>query len=342
MYIVAVLSKSVSILLPVTFVLIRYIDNVVYLNLRSLHPQMFLCSEHQYPNQSCSRTGSTKTDSIYISIAHISHQIYMLVMHLMDYAIVGLVLVGITYFANIEGMQLETDTIFLDPIQRCVKLCVLICWVIKKFCWPSELRPHYQIHEYEIDILSNPECLFSVLIVILGMLVATLGFIGTINLSNVLGNINTKCHNRIQPRLQFHSILSSIIVYFLVMILPPSGLLQHGMVTKAADRYAYFPSIVLVPAMGYALGTMLILISPQQSKKEHMKHNDNMEKGPAYQYYNLITRILFYFTILLTIVSFSYVSRCQMEHWRTEESLYLYSIRYCHSIRQSNNLIIKC
>ncbi|RLO07639.1 hypothetical protein DYB28_009198 [Aphanomyces astaci] len=39
-------------------------------------------------------------------------------------------------------------------------------------------------------------------------------------------------------------------VYYVVMFLPVCGLVQHGIITLTADRYAYFPTVVFIPVLG--------------------------------------------------------------------------------------------
>ena len=89
--------------------------------------------------------------------------------------------------------------------------------------------------------------------------------------------------------------------YFLSLILPVSGLIQHGMVAKAADRYAYFPMLVFLPFLvSFIVNVAGHVDRPRQS--------------------------LVLGCILGVLLSNAHISRNQLNTWRDEHTAYAHAL----------------
>ena len=89
--------------------------------------------------------------------------------------------------------------------------------------------------------------------------------------------------------------------YFLSLILPVSGLIQHGMVAKAADRYAYFPMLVFLPFLvSFIVNLAGHVDRPRQS--------------------------LVLGCILGVLLSNAHISRNQLNTWRDEHTAYAHAL----------------
>ncbi|GAB9477588.1 hypothetical protein Gpo141_00014689, partial [Globisporangium polare] len=140
--------------------------------------------------------------------------------------VVMLAFIGVTIWSNVQG---SVDVFVLSLPERILKVLVVPAWTMGHILWPAKLRVHYQTHEDSWS-LANPECLVCIAALVLCVLAALWLW---------------KMHQAPQLLLG--------VAYFLAMALPTSGLVQHGVVSQGCDRYAYFPSAVLVPFGGYWL-----------------------------------------------------------------------------------------
>uniref|UniRef100_K3WD76 Uncharacterized protein n=1 Tax=Globisporangium ultimum (strain ATCC 200006 / CBS 805.95 / DAOM BR144) TaxID=431595 RepID=K3WD76_GLOUD len=145
---------------------------------------------------------------------------------------VAVLFICLTMWSNEKGAQVDTDLISLSVSERMLKAAATPAWIVRYFLWPNQLRAHYQLREGELDLWENPEYLLSLLLFTMCAL---------------------WCHHRWHRSPQYLLVL----LHFVVLLLPTSGLIQHGIVTRGCDRYAYFPSAVFVPFGGYFLGNFL-------------------------------------------------------------------------------------
>uniref|UniRef100_K3WD83 Uncharacterized protein n=1 Tax=Globisporangium ultimum (strain ATCC 200006 / CBS 805.95 / DAOM BR144) TaxID=431595 RepID=K3WD83_GLOUD len=235
--------------------------------------------------------------------------------------------VGITIWSNEKGAHLDADVLSLTVAERLLKAVTMPVWILQSVVWPSQLRTHYQIREHELDLLGNSEYMLSVLLVVL------CGIWGLM-----------RC---LRPKKLPQLLLA--FAYFFVMLLPTSGLIQHGMISRSCNRYAYFPCAILVPFGGRVLGDLLFADEGEHeeqnaSSPEHTSHSRDSTRKTAGkgQVDEASARTSEHFgTIPSTTSAKAYVwlafvsmlcvsivlSSQQMETWRNERQLYAYSLR---------------
>ncbi|KAF0722328.1 hypothetical protein Ae201684_018544 [Aphanomyces euteiches] len=171
-------------------------------------------------------------------------------------------MLAITINANQGGVGEDVDTITLTLSERIAKMFIVFIWPLQALIWPVGLRPHYRVREVDLDVSSNADVLLSVAATFM------------ISLSLLL----------------WRRKLFAAWIYYIAMLLPVSGLVQHGMVSLTADRYAYFPTVVFIPMSALCL------------RRWH------------------ITQVVLVFALLLGL------TLQQMQHWRREEDLWQYCI----------------
>lgn len=238
--------------------------------------------------------------------------------------LVLLVFAGITLWSNEKGAKVDTDVLSLTLSARVLKALAVPAWTASQLLWPVRLRVHFQLREDDFDrFLTSPECLLPVV----GLL-----------LSGAVCGWHTKQHQ--SPQLLLGGL------YFCIMLLPTSGLIQHGIVTLGCARYAYFPSMVLVPFGGYALGHILFGVNEpeqpvcvkQHSPKKLTSHRTrdpsvksevrrtSSESPPTFSRAKCV-KSRAWLALLGTLCAFVVMSTLQMENWRNEVALYRHSLR---------------
>ncbi|KAL4087994.1 hypothetical protein PRIC1_012424 [Phytophthora ramorum] len=223
---------------------------------------------------------------------------------------------SVTAISNSEGGL--PDVVDLTLCDHVLKAFTAPAWILHRFLWPSKIRPHYQIHpgDYSLD---NPDCLLSVAITVPVL---------ALMLRNVLHRDLSK-----------HTLA---IAFFAGMLFPVSGLIQHGIITAGANRYAYLPTTIFVPYGGWAATHWLLrgssphgkdrnLTSPAWDTPEHEvpsadRHSKPQKTGVSYatvhtgKVYAWAMWLLLTGTLLL-------ISTSVLTHWRNEDSLYEFSLR---------------
>jgi tetratricopeptide (TPR) repeat protein len=197
--------------------------------------------------------------------------------------------------SNYYGMHRDTDVLTLTLGERVIKAAAMPAWVLRRILWPTKLRPHYQLRPGELR-LTNPEYLLSLSASAMAASFALWLFL----------------HRRAPQHLL-------ALAYFAIMVLPVSGLIQHGMVSVGCDRYAYLCSVVAVPYGGAVLARLLFAGDQDDGKvvghedKPHaarLDHRRAVSVGGA-----LLTGALLFISTNLAGV------------WRNEDALYEYSLR---------------
>ncbi|KAL3665604.1 hypothetical protein V7S43_009639 [Phytophthora oleae] len=200
--------------------------------------------------------------------------------------------------SNHDGMQADTDVLSLTLGERILKATTMPAWILRRILWPTKLRPHYQLRSGELS-LSNPEYLLS------------------LSASMALASFTVWLFwHRHAPQ---HLLA---LAYFAIMVLPVSGLIQHGMVSAGCDRYAYLCSFVIVPYLGsvlaqYCFGSdgndaKLIKDERPAQPKRHQSIRDSPGAAGA---------------ILVLIGTLLSISTSLMGFWRNEDALLEYSLR---------------
>jgi hypothetical protein len=200
-YLCAVLSKSVSILLPSAVFLL---DTVL---LWTSNGNWKACIEtiRKCTNRQVLAYGFTRG-------------LYLVVLGIFLF---------ITLDTNAAGTHIDADVHFLTLAERLTNFFMLPMWMFQHFMWPIGLRPHYQIHSGDLDLFTNSTSLLS-----FGYFLVLLGA------SIYLWYQESPKH-------------FAALLYFLIMLFPTSGIIQHGLVSFTSDRYFYFPGILVVPYLGY-------------------------------------------------------------------------------------------
>ena len=185
-------------------------------------------------------------------------------------------LVGLTMWANHHGMQLDADTYTLTHEERIGRVILSYSQSILRILWPVDLRPHYRLKIRDVQLDSSHIILASTTLICF-----------------VLYSI-VKWQRR-------RGIIATAVLC-VATLAPVSGIINHGMVMISADRYCYFLSLWIVPALTAWLS------SSSSSTDEKSNKNNNM---------NL------HITIALIIsAAFATLSYHQFEIWRNPESFF--------------------
>ena len=62
--------------------------------------------------------------------------------------------------------------------------------------------------------------------------------------------------------------------FYVAMLLPTSGLIQHGLVSMSTNRYAYLPTMVVVPYASSVFARVLHAIDPEESSEPECEGDD--------------------------------------------------------------------
>ncbi|KAG7384928.1 hypothetical protein PHYPSEUDO_002074 [Phytophthora pseudosyringae] len=283
LYLLALLSKSASLILPAGFFLI---DAWVYLQ---FSPQP------QTPNVK---------------------QISLCAAKMLPSVAIMLIFVSVTAFSNAEGGI--PDVVSLSVGERVLKALNSPLWIVRSLVWPSKLRPHYQIQPGDLSF-SNPECLLSS--------ATTLFF-----LALTIWKLWHRCVSKHMLALSF----------FISVLMPVSGLIQHGVITAAGNRYAYLSTIIVVPYGGWVVARCLFQESNSQNENDRLtapawdtperdvpknsrrtKQQNKIKNTPrrsTSKGYALSICILLTGTLLS-------ISTGLLVQWQNEDSLFQYSLR---------------
>lgn len=246
-----------------------------------------------------------------------------------------LLFVTLTLWSNEAGADIHADVLRLSHSERLLKAVVAPAWVVTHLLWPAHLRAHYQLREDELSLAGNPECVLSVL-----ALVLFVGYSASAWLERRDGDgdgsegeeSSSEERPQLQPQPQPHLLLAT--VYFLVMLVPTAGLVQHGMVSQGCSRYAYFPSAVLVPLGGRVLGTHLFNRQSRRrgggdrdSVSTHQKAEEEEEEEEEERTLAASSPLVGW-TMFLCVLTVALVAASQqMETYKTERSLYSHNLR---------------
>ena len=169
-------------------------------------------------------------------------------------ALIALALAYVTVSANEEGTKYTSDLIDYtgSPVlSRVFKAIITLSLYLRLAFWPMNLRSHYVVNEGELTI-ESAEVLLCV------ALWSCLAIVALSSLFKV-------AVQKEKPDWLTHA--SFVVAGYAVLFLPTMGLIQHGMIQKGGDRYAYLTYIPLsigVASLGSTLGsgrrTILLLV----------------------------------------------------------------------------------
>ncbi|ETV83653.1 hypothetical protein H257_04335 [Aphanomyces astaci] len=189
------------------------------------------------------------------------------------FGIVGLMAIWTMVMSNQGGDSWEADPLHIPFHERLVKVFVMLTCALQMWLWPTELRAHYQLRPGDMNIPNNAASLLSV--------------------ASCVG-ITMWCVCAVST----HPGMLAAWVYYVVMFLPVCGLVQHGIITLTADRYAYFPTVVFIPVLGACIA--------------HGIQSARMS--------------LAWFAIVAMVLAM--LSANQVNSWRNDEVLWLHNIQH--------------
>lgn len=159
--------------------------------------------------------------------------------HFYGYACVTAVAVPLTVVANRLGDDPSADVVRLDSLaQRLSKAIVTVWFCLGNVLKPARLRPHYALDSYfwTGDDWSEP--------------IVALGISGATTLAAV--------GNWLDRRPQ----LFALWIHWCASFLPSCGLVQHGMIQKGGDRYAYIPTLGIAVSLAGVLASRRFRLLP--------------------------------------------------------------------------------
>ena len=216
------------------------------------------------------------------------------------YAVAVLVALFATVLANIDGTNPMLDTIKLTTLQRVLKAFHCIMFFSGKIVYPTSLHAHYQVHEWKLDTtkISN-----DVLVSFAFVSVLTCVFVAKVR--------------------QFPGFFA-FWVYFLAMMLPVTGIIQHGMIAMGGDRYMYLPMI------GVAVVISFIHFNFADDSHEATNENQQRDESLGQTYSPKIPSTSKILKVLVTIVIailYSVITRRQILTWRNDVTVWEHNIR---------------
>tara|TARA_B110000305_G_C19369980_1_gene603964 strand:+ start:50 stop:526 length:477 start_codon:yes stop_codon:yes gene_type:complete len=157
------------------------------------------------------------------------------------------------------------------------------------------LRPHYAVDEGWFDNVHLGTS--ADLVMAVGYVLGGACIVGGI-MVKILAEGQTKTLNPTPPPL---IISAASIACYVILFLPTCGIIQHGMVQKGGDRYAYIPYLALIPLVAAGVNSTLHFLSSSKSK---------------------VLQILFSIAALSVVSSLSIYSSKQVCIWCNDESMY--------------------
>lgn len=231
----------------------------------------------------------------------------------------------VTISFNRHGAHKDTDVLVLTFYERVVKALGAPVDVAKLLLWPAKLRPHYLQLELQYSDVWRADNLLPIVALVLVTWMALY-----------------QCHPSFNAS---QHVLA--LAYFGLTLLPVCGLIQHGMVSGTADRYAYMGSITLVPYGGAILSTWLFRDSTSSIGDEEggdIGGRDHPESTTPVQTEAVSHRVALtadsttsgtgpsgthrWALVVLVSCTLLRISTQLMATWRTEETLYNYELQY--------------
>jgi hypothetical protein len=308
----ALLSKSASIFTPAAFVLI---DLLLVLK-ASTATFTSTCK----PSSAIDATRGPAQ----VSLSSRMQRLFPYTVRKLPIAVVFTAFALVTIFFNRHGAHQDADALVMTLNERIVKALGTPVEVARLVLWPAKLRPHYQQLEAQYADVWRADNLLPIV---------TLGLVVWAALYRCRSSINAPQH-------------ALALTYFGLTLLPVCGLIQHGIVAGASDRYAYLGSITLVPYGGAVLSRWLYSGScihfgdegnGDIDDREHpesttaqaalaARHGIQITRNTAARSRNGGPR---QWTLLVLVAStLLCISTQLMDSWRTEETLLNYELQY--------------
>ena len=143
-YALAVLSKSVFVTLPVAIVCLEF-------TAAALHAAASPPSKSPSPSKSSTLTSASASSNL-------ARLAWRFAVRLMPFAVCCVATLWMTIFANKDGALFDSDTISLAGAERITKAASALLASGGRVVWPVNLRPHYLVHEREVQLGSAARC----------------------------------------------------------------------------------------------------------------------------------------------------------------------------------------
>lgn len=180
-------------------------------------------------------------------------------------ATIGTVAVLGTILANNNGGNgPQVDVIELPHMaQRAAKAAITVVLYLRLLFFPADLRPHHTVFASELTT-SSTEALLSqgvLWVLVTTAAAACEAFKGGTREEALAAKDEEERRRYLQQQRQKRALRlgpALALGAYLAFFLPTCGLVQHGMVQKGGDRYAYLPYQVLVPVAALLLRWVVI------------------------------------------------------------------------------------
>eukprot|EP00937_MAST-01D_sp_MAST-1D-sp2_P005171 g5171.t1 len=213
--------------------------------------------------------------------ARIAAALRTLLAKLLPHALVTIVMLAATFRANEEGEFADTDTISLDGRQKALKAARLVLFYLGELAWPDGwLRPHYVVDPRALR-LDQPACLRAVAALV-GLTLATAAPAAALAFQ-LLARGRGRGAAR-GARAAMRAVAPFVCwAYFLATFLPTCGIVQHGMISLGGDRYAYVPSLVMVPLLAAFVAAAVepLLCEEAAARQDEAQHGSHRLEGAA-------------------------------------------------------------
>ncbi|GMH84294.1 hypothetical protein TrST_g711 [Triparma strigata] len=143
----------------------------------------------------------------------------------------------VTLVANEEGVVHTSDLVnFIESgwLGRILKSLITLSLYLRQAFWPADLRVHYVVNEGGLT-MSSPEVLLCV---------------GLWSSAAVICSTSLVRSVRHGSKHDWVAATSFILATYLLLFLPTMGLVQHGMIQKGGDRYAYLTYLPFAVGLG--------------------------------------------------------------------------------------------
>eukprot|EP00939_MAST-03C_sp_MAST-3C-sp1_P000569 g569.t1 len=282
LYVAAVLSKSVAVFLPVTFVALDFVCLVCNI---SRHRVIKVAETDKAAETD--NTDKVKY-SFFYAARHVMHRWTLERPHCW----IAVAFVVVTLHANERGAQLDSDTYTLTPPERAMRVFLTFTQMAQHMLWPVGLSPHYRLHLHELWIGSAAAtmscCCWTLVAVYL------------------------------MPRWREYSPLLASVFVASCALAPVSGIVNHGMVVLGADRYGYFPTMSLAVCIAGHLARALIRVQRSEDTRvppSSTTDSSNDRRRSTRKYFQIGI------CSFVAILAYATITFGQFELWRNQRTM---------------------
>lgn len=216
------------------------------------------------------------------------------------------VAVAVTMLANSDGTSESLDTIHLHYGERLAKACVTLVFYLRAFLWPVGLRVHYAVNvgaDFEPKDVPG-ETLLSIC--------ATLALITWCGWALLAAG---------GRRARFGAVC---LLAYVLLHLPTCGIVQHGIVQRGGDRYAYLPYVPLAALLASILTDAMEHVAAGSGTVEHYEIGTNKKKKA--QPNGVAAGVIVVVPVLVFAAALGHLTSAQVMTWRSSEALYVHNL----------------